>query len=401
MAVSIVPARADPVTPNLVGVFDQARYNDLPQAHQIGSVIYSPSVSLHETYDDNIYARPTDTKSDLITDVNPSLNVNSDLDMYNFGFNAIGDFGYYANHSSENYDDYTVSGHGGWSMDTDTSLNASESESHLHEARTDPDDPGGDHPVEYHLSTQAVNFTRAPSAIKLYIDAERDALNYEDSTKDGTIIDNSGRDRDVYSLRGKLAYEFAPGYELFGSVGANQRHYLNTGTNDRNSNGSDAEVGTDVYLTGKLKGNLYVGDIRQSYGSGLPDIDAPDYGGSLLWNVDQLTSVLASVNREIDETTFVDVAGSIDTNANLTIQHSLRPNLFVVGVAGLTNSQYQAESSVPNRRDRDYAGGASLDYLPTGHVSADLNYRYTDRRSTDTTQNFNDNQVTATLTLGF
>jgi hypothetical protein len=395
LAFILTPAIACAADPDVVSVYDQARSLYIPQGLQYGSFIYSPSVALDETYDDNIYRKPN-RQSDLISILSPGMRINSDFDLYTLGLGASGDFGVYHNHTAENFQDYRGGANAGWSMDYDTGLEGAVRAEHGHDDRSSPDDPGGDHPVEYNLSTQTLSFYRTPGLLKLYLDATRDHLTFDNSEKSGVIIDNTGRDRNVYTADGKLAYEYFPGYEVYISTIYDTRRYIEAAPLNKDSSGYEFRAGADLDITGKVKGNVYIGKFHRSYKSSLPNINAVNYGGSLLWNITGLTSISGVVERAIDESALIDTGGALRTTGTLSLQHSLKQNLFVIGDTGYSTSSFRNNGLIATRTDKNYNAGVRLEYLPFDRVSASLGYQYFRRNSTEAGADYSDNRIMLT-----
>src|SRR5690606_27089067 len=126
---------------------------------------------------------------------------------------------------------------------------------------------------------------------------------YDGKTRSGTIINNNGRDRKIYDGSVRLSYEFVPNYQIFINNNYNIRRYDHIISTNRNSEGFELTVGTSIDISGKSKGEVFVGYLKQEYeSSDLENIQSPTFGANILWNVTQLTSLIVGVTRSVEET---------------------------------------------------------------------------------------------------
>lgn len=384
---------------DIVNVVDKARWKMAPLGIRAGSFILSPGIGASETYDDNIFRDETNEKSDFITTVDPTFSAVSDWNLHRLFFNASGSFGLYADHDSENYNDFSFSGGGQLDLDYETYLRLTSSYMQDHERRDSPNDPNADEPVEFSLQTHKLNFTRALGLIKLYLNGIYDRFTFEDSKRGAVPIDNSGRDRDVYTMDMRVAYEYFPNYTVY--VGATQdwRRYRQAVSSGRDSKGTNLQIGTDLYITGKIKADVYAGYLMRNYDGAFNDVSDFNYGGLLIWNVTGLTSVTASAKRGVEETVFGDSAGDLQTTLSLNVDHLLRNNLYL-----LTNAQVQFsdfESRAIPRDDTTYKAGIAVEYMPVKGARLKLGYDYATRSSNVAGGDYTDNRLMLTLSKQF
>src|SRR5579885_3329049 len=76
-----------------------------------------PRLELDESYNDNIFATSSGAKSDFITDLKPRLDLVSNFGRHAFNLSAGADIGWYATHSTENYQDAFTSASGRYDID--------------------------------------------------------------------------------------------------------------------------------------------------------------------------------------------------------------------------------------------------------------------------------------------
>ncbi len=363
------------------------------QGGRLGSFIVRPSFTLMQTYDDNIFREP-DADGDAITVARPEVRINSDWGLHGIEAGAQGSFGRYADFSDENYNDFAFYLSGQYDIDYETYIKALVRYEDRHQERDQLEDPGGDEPTQYNVKTVFVGFARELNILRVSASASRKDITFEDSSVGSTIIDNNTRDRTQDALDVRVAYGLSDNYEVFVAGGYDRRRYDLSSVDFRDSDSYSARAGLAMNFTGKLRGDIYGGYIRQTFDSGFDDVGAANYGGSLLWNVTDLTSIEAGVDRQLVETTQAGASSIIQTDADLSVAHSLRENILLEAGVQMVDNKYEGVDGNDNRL---YRGGLGLVYKPTARVSLGLKYDYFDRRYERSTRDYDNNRFLLTL----
>ncbi|WP_262692799.1 outer membrane beta-barrel protein [Kordiimonas aestuarii] len=355
-----------------------------------GSFLFYPSATVAGKYSSNIYAEESGVTDDFIVNVKPSFNLVSDWNTSYFSLSAKADIGRYVDNGSEDYEDYGLSMNGRKDISYGTDLHASVSYDQLHEDRGSADSPGAAaEQTKYSVFKAGAGFKRDVSVMSLAVDGEFAKRDYDDSAVfgGGTPINNDDRDRDRWTGKARVGYEMANGYEAFVRVVGDRVEYDNSkedGGPNRNSDGYEAVAGAAFDLTGKSKGEFYVGYMKRSYDSDtIGSIDGLNYGADLLWNVTGLTSFRATVKRSIEETTVGGLNGNgVPTLASGVVtslysgrvEHELRRNLLLNGVLSYTTQDYRRTV----REDDIIGAKLGMKYLlnPNFNVNAGYNYDY-------------------------
>src|SRR5690606_38348112 len=114
-------------------------------------------------------------------------------------------------------------------------------------------------------------------------------------------------------------YDVQPGYTAFVQGSLNQRDYDQTpddGGFNRNSDGYRVDAGIEVRLTNVIDGEFYLGYFGQNYDDPtFDDIGEIDAGARVLWSVTPLTTVKASLARNVEETIQANSSSYIATVA--------------------------------------------------------------------------------------
>jgi len=215
---------------------------------------------------------------------------------------------------------------------------------------------------------------------------------YEDAhLTNGTTLDQSDRDSNQYGLRLRVGYELTPGVIPFVDVLADRREYDQRIDNSgfrRSSDGVGVRAGSTFEITRTLTGEASAGLQQRSYEDPrLRDLRGPLVDAALIWSATPLTTVRLRAQSSIDETTLANSNGTLTQSARLEVQHDLRRNLSVTGLAGVTVSDYQGVAL----KDETFTVGARLDYKLTRSVVLRASFTHERLKSTDHSSDYSAN----------
>ncbi len=370
-----------------------------------GFLIY-PSLAVSEQYNDNIRADVDGEEvDDFITVIRPGVKVNSDWNNHALNFRADANIAKYADNGDEDYENYTFGTDGRLDITRNQSLFANALYSHLTQNRGDPDDPRGRFQTEYDLYTITGGYNHRFNRLSVRLEGAGAQYDYDDVTADdGSTIDQDVRDRTDAIGTLRAAYELSPGYSAFLLGSYNNRSYdierdPDDGT-QRSSDGYEVALGAELALTGVTTGELYVGYRSQFYDDpNLDTIDGITGGASIYWNVTTLTTITGKVERTVEDTTFITnvgrtpASGYFRTRYGFIVDHELLRNLLLqASLFGI-----QEDFSGIDRTDDRLLATVGATYLMNRYLDLSIGYRYTDRSSDISDNDFSQN--TATLTL--
>lgn len=354
-----------------------------------GSFFFFPQASIVEEYNSNIFATENNLTDDFITQLSPALSVESDWNNHALNFAAESDFGFYAQNSDENYQDFAFATDGRLDITREAQLSGGGGVSRRHEERGNPDsDFDAKDPTVFYQYDAFTTYFQQFGRFSATVDGEFFRRDYDDNESlNGGNINNDDRDRNVYGGGVRGGYEIVPEYEAFVRFDANNRVYDetpdDTGVN-RDSWGYGIVGGLAFDISGITVGDVFFGYRSQLYDndSSLRNMDGPTGGMAVDWNVTPLTTVGARVARTIEETTEVGASGYWATAGTLRVDHELLRNVLLNVSGGVTNNDYEGNS----RNDFVYRAGIGGRYLLNRYLSASLNYIFT-RRDSDNAPN--------------
>ncbi len=368
----------------------------------IGGFYLYPRLSAGEAFRDNVFDAESNPQSDAITDIRPSLRLQSNFGRHAISLYSDADIGRYIDHTREDYNDYTVGGQGRLDVVGRSHLDLGTSYKHLHEDRASPNDVGGITPTGYNDTNVSFGGTAALARVNARVEATYDRLDYSNVlSPTGLTLDNAGRNRDEYNVMTQVGYELAPLRDVFVRGSYNMRDYDRTfdiGGFQRSSNGYEVAVGANYDLTGVTFAQAFLGYRSQSYDDPrLANVSGVAAGAQLVWNVTRLTTVTASLTRDVDETTLSGASSYFSTDFGLQVDHELLRNLILRANALYGNDSFNGIS----RNDDRYQAGFGAVYQMNRFFALSGDYTFRGRQSNVAGQDFVENVVAVRLTARY
>ncbi len=376
-----------------------------------GAFLFYPALGLSETFDSNVFATPSNTKSDLFTTLSPSLDVRSDWTRHAIDFSANGQFKWYASHGSEDVNNFSTNGSGRFDIESGSYILANAGYSLLHEDRSSPDAIASEkQPTQYSVTGGYLGYVHDEGRIGLHADSTVTSYSFNNnSTATGVTIPEHDRDRIEYVGALRASYEIIPQlpYQAFVRVLGNTRQYNSIDLAElaafgrsarRNSDGWEADAGASMEITRLITGEIYAGYLQQYYESPLFKSPAgPAFGGNVLWNVTPLASIKASFSQSIAETTLIGASSSQETNVSTSVEYEMLRNVLLVGGVGYVRDDYQGVSRV----DNTYGASGGVKYLLNRVWKATFDVAYTNRSSSAPGNNYGRTVASVGIEAGF
>jgi hypothetical protein len=361
-----------------------------------GQFLFHPTVGVKERYQSNIFRTDNNEESDFITSVQPGFLLKSDWAVHALDITALGDLGYYADNTSENYQDYRLGAKGRFDIMHDTYFTGKLTHDHLHENRGSPNNLGGADPTEFDRTVIGAGFTRELGLLKLYADVDNEEWSYDENS---SLPGQRDRDRSQQNYKAKLAYELSPDYEAYVSYAFRDRQFdSNTSGVSADSKAHEIIAGTDIYLTGTMRADIYGGYTRQTYDqSNIDTLDFINYGGSLNWSLTPITSLQADVYRDVRPSITGTTTDYVETSFGAQLAHALRDNWIADARLRYVNDEFFDTTGANVREDDVYLAGLGMDYLLDRGLAVRGTYDLFTRDSDQVGQDFVDHTVGVSL----
>lgn len=364
-----------------------------PLGIRMGGFLAYPSLTTTEFYNDNVFASSSNKDGDFITEVAPDLQLKSDWNNHALNFDAGAAAGFYADHPDENYTDYHAGTDGRLDITRDNQLTAALQYRRQHLDRASPDNvQNAKEPIEYDAYSTSLGSRNQLGRFTVEIDGRLDRYDYSDvQAVGGGTIDYDQLDRIGTQGSVKVSYEIVPDYQAYLRTTYNNQRYddvVPTTGLDKDSQGYETVAGLAIDLGGVTRADVFAGYQQQFYeDSSLGIIEGPSYGALLTWNATSLTTVTAALSRTLEQTIVPGAAGYYSTDARLSIDHELLRNLLLNAFGEYDNRDYQGI----NRTDEVWSAGAGAQYLMNRYVWLTGNYRFDQRSSDASAQDYNRN----------
>ena len=286
-------------------VLGRARPQYDPLGQRIGAFVLLPELVLQEQYESNIFFTDDNEEDDFITRIMPRLTLRSDWSNHLLQLETGGDFGFYADNSDEDYQDYFVGASGRVDIKRSTQLRLRTRYSRDHESRESPDDADAvagarvaDEPTEIDIYSAGAALRHDFGRINATLGGTFDRLSFQDPDAiGGGEINEHERDRNIYEGTLRVGYRIQPQYEAFVRGSYNERVYdgLEGGV-DRDSKGYGVAAGVEIDFGGIIFGDFFAGYRFQDYEDPtLDNLSGVGAGGEITWNVTKLTTIIGTV----------------------------------------------------------------------------------------------------------
>lgn len=372
-----------------------------PKGADLGGFTLFPSVTQTERFTDNLYYDQTTRRKDLVSTTAPALRLKSDWNVHELELNAGSEIVRHQKYEQEDVENYSFSGAGKVDVTNELAMRAKANWLLGHEPRSSPDDAGGVTPTKTETKGALLGAEYRGPRIRLRGESEATEYNFSDVRKaDGSITRTSARNRRVGELRGRVGYEIIPEYVAFSEILYNDRKYNTTDTfgNIRDSHGWEGRLGTEIEISGALRGEVFGSFMKQFYDNpGFASIAGPGGGLALTWTPTGLTTIKAGVKRTIAETTFQYSAGSIAQRYETSVAHELQRNIILEADGSLTQTAYVGTG----RHDMLWSGGVTGTYKLNRYVYTALDYHVGRQNNNTTTGQYTENSTFLKLGLQY
>ena len=310
-------------------VLARPRNDYTPLGVQVGDFTINPVASEGFGYDSNVNGLRSGPGSALLN-TQASINVQSDWARDSLGgFLSVTNH-HYISEDSQDRTDWTASILGSYDIGDDklsgayTHLNLNETAQDVGAVLTETPIPFtiDDVLLDYAVSDHG-RFTFTPQV-------DYTAYRFSSNVVDG--INQNYRDRDVVQGGITTRYELSSLRDLVLVVRGTHISYTGevAGIPDRNSNGAAVLVGIDYSAAGVFRYRALVGyQVRQYESAQYSNIAEPIIEASLTWTPSLVTTLTASVRRDIQDAANDTIGGFTYTAGRVDVDHEYRRNILL------------------------------------------------------------------------
>lgn len=380
-----------------------------PAGIQYGSLYFYPKLTTGVRYESNVFASPTNPRADAALVFSPELTIRSDPKSQAFDpnpppnfweFNIGADLYRFRKLTSENRLDAHARLKMHKEITHDLLFDGTFEIARKHEERGDSSSPSdAARPVPYTDAKAEIAVTKTFNRFGTIFDVSARRLSYGNvNAFDGTPLNQSWRNGNIFTASVKPYYEFSPGYRAFVLLQGNTRNYEGTGDLNRDSNGYIAHAGLDFTVDPLIYGTAEVGYLSQSYRNPLiPAIDGLSFSGKATWLVTKLMTATFSAERTVAETTTPGFNGLLRTSYGARLDYEFLRNVIVYVEPKYISEEFPDTT----RNDKVAKVSAGFDYSLSPKAKVGLRYDFVDRNSTIPSFTFDDHVVTLNVTAQY
>ncbi len=380
-------AAGPPTAAQAVRTYWEPLNNETP-GHVVDGWTFFPMVTGATYFDDNVFATPTNRRSDWAFLVRPELAVTKGGQDYGIEAHAYIEGRKYARLSSEDQANGGASLGGTVMLDKDTQFQGRAQYQHGHEDRGVGEEaqPSGapatvfDHPVAFDQIDTAAALNHRHDRWWTSVGGAATVIHFTNPTVAGMPQDQSFRDGVIAAAPLRVGYVVAPFTSVFVEGTPNTRRFE---VSDFDSTGYRV-VGGMLFEPGqgqRMKGEFFAGYMNQNYrGMTFQDISTWTFGASMAFLLaDRLTMSLQGNRQSLETALTCTVPGVvvgcgsslIETWGGARFDYLVLSNL-VVGVG----ATYLVDDVIGGARSDRYARPLfSVKYFPTNWLTLGFDYR--------------------------
>src|SRR6202048_2906594 len=362
--------------------------------------MFSPSLISGVFYDSNVFSSNTVKRSDIAAVFEPSLRARTLWDQHGIDHKLDAQSKVYNQNSGLDQTNASLKGNAWFDIAHDLAVLTNFQIANLNEVVGTLNSPANAvQPTPYNLLSGDVSlrkeFNRLTTSIGLRTDS------YEFGTtraQAGTIINQSSRDGQIYSVHGRVDYAFSSTLGWFSAVEGNERNIRGTPGHPLDSQGYRALSGFTVELTNLISAEFGAGYVQQRFvDPTIGTIEGPTYRARLTWRPTRLLDVHLNAEQLVTETADTSSVGVLAAAVQLGADYELRRNVILSVNGGYETDQFFGQV----RKDKVITTDSRIKYLLSRSGSVSLYYRYAARNSDIPAVGFDKNQVGINVTAQF
>ncbi len=338
---------------------------------QIGPVIVHPSLSLRETYSDNVFFTAKDTKGDLITAISPGVTFQLPFRTHILTLGTSAEFVIYADNSSLNVSPFQVFGLGEFNIGDRVKLKVGDTYQRNEESPLES--PNGTSDV-YTANAAALSVKYA------FVDIAQAQLDYTRTSLD--YLDSSYRTREEDLVSAYLYYRVMPNTSAFLEYDFKNVAYDTSDTFDNVVH--TGQVGATWEFTEYSKGTAKIGFLAKEYSDdSLKDYTTVTASVDLRHQLTPDASVRLLGKRDVNEGKYVDARYYTTTGlfADFTYRFLERLSGVIEGSYAFDEYSNARVGSVIVREDKTAHIGLGAKYSFNSWLDFSLGYGYSNRNS--------------------
>ena len=378
-----------------------------PLGIRAGAFMLHPGVELAGEWNDNVFYSFDDEQSDFIYHIRPYITAQSTWSRHSLTVRLAADIGRFADYGFRDYEDYFLNIGGRVDVKSRSSFNYALDYMQLHEDLNNRAAEQGVLPTDYTLAGGGLGFDHQFNRLSVGLDYYHASYDFDNNLRpDGTLIDNSDRDREDDSAGIRLGYQFQTDMQAFAAAEWHQVSYdqeLDRNDYRRDSDGYSLQAGVRMGITGVLSGDVFVSYHDMDFDDPLlPSVDGFAAGMGLTWLPTTLTTVRGSISSDVQQTTSEYSSGYLGTLYSFRVDHELRRDLQLSGHVSYRDNDYELIAGAPadaRAYDEVWNVGLGATYFLNRSVYLSASYDWSELSTNVPNDGFEVNRVWLVLGL--
>jgi hypothetical protein len=371
-----------------------------PVGIRSGSWMFNPSLMAGALYDSNVFASNSTKRADVAALVEPSLRAHTLWERHGIDLRFDAQSLIYNENSSLDQNNASLKGAGWFDVAHDLVVLGSFQIAHLNEGVGSLSSPtNAVTPTPYNLYSGDVSVRKEWNRLAASIGARVDSYDFQSArAQNGTVINQDGRDGQIYALHGRIDYAFSPVLGWFGGVEGNQRNIRGVPGQTLDSNGYRALTGVTVELSHLIKGEFGAGYVEQRFDNPLiGTVAGPAYRAKLTWSPTRLLDIHIKAEQLVTQTSDTSSTGVLANAVQIGADYELKRNVILSVVGAYEVDHFYGLA----RKDHVITTNESVKYLMNRFSAISVYHRYTDRQSDIPTFSYDKHQVGLNVTAQF
>jgi len=394
------PDNREPVAPEDTPVRTRQQPGYEPVGIRDGSWMFLPSLSTGGFYDSNVFSSNSVKRSDIAATVEPALRAYTLWERHGIDLTVDAQQIAYAANPGLDQTNASVKANAWYDVSRDFAVLTNFQIAHLNLAVGSLSSPtGAVQPTPYDYFSGDVSIRKEFNRLTTSVGFRTDSYEYGSTrSANGTVIDQSSLDGQIYSLHGRADYAISSAFGWFAAAEGNERDVRGLPGQPLDSQGVRALSGVTFGLTSLLTGEIGAGYVQQRFvDPTIGTIEGPSYRALLTWQPTRLLDIHFKAEQVVTQVAQTSSTGVLANAVQLGADYELRRNV----IASLTGA-YEADRFFGmERKDDVTTADARVKYLLNRFSSIALYYQYTNRNSDDPLFSYDKHQIGINVTAKF
>jgi hypothetical protein len=394
------PESREQVAPEDMPVKSRQQPGYEPAGIRDGSWLFSPALISGGFYDSNVFSSNTTKRSDIAAVFEPSLDAHTLWERHGIDLKLDTQSTVYNQNSGLDQTNASLKGNAWFDIAHDMAVLTNFQVAHLNEGVGSLAAPSNAvQPTPYNLASGDVTLRKEWDRLTTSAGVRVDSYQFGTTrAQDGTVINQNGRDGQIYAVHGRIDYAFSPMLGWFSAVEGNQRDLRGTPGQPLDSQGYRALTGLTVRVTNLITGEFGAGYVQQRFvDPTIGTINGPSYRAMLTWSPTRLLDVHYKAEQLVTETADTGSTGVLADAQQLGLDYELLRNLVISATGGYESDRFFGQQ----RRDHVISTDARVKYLINRFASVGVYHQYIARDSNISAFSYDKNVVGLNVTAQF